>query len=297
MNRHDREDEEDNSITQPLIQSTSIDSINVQDLLGSMCSEANTNTNKQFMNPEIPTISTTAYAVIPLTNVNFINNQINENEVSMNKVDRASILLPEALSQLQVRSATDLKFLNSSQMLGPELPSIANKEIDFIQDNNLLNMQNALLVENNNTMNSVDIISTSVREAEICKCKTECKEGGHSCCMDCPGKDDACGDIKDSEEISLPSDSAPLVYPAYITSLPEVPGNQLLSELEENPVSFSEASCQTDEDFYVLVGEEEEQFSLSSSIQGIPEQNFEGLKWSSNYFDLFINLQRYSVLM
>lgn len=99
---------------------------------------------------------------------------------------------------------------------------------------------------NSGTVMSEDIISTSAKLAEICKCgPNKCKPDG-KCCEGCPGMEDHyCREDRTDEDNSTEETDEP----SYTISIPE---NTLNNENfvvvgEENFISLVDASCQTEE--------------------------------------------------
>ncbi|XP_054718628.1 metal regulatory transcription factor 1-like [Uloborus diversus] len=176
----------------------------------------------------MPDGSLTAYAVIPLGNLNsgFFPN-INANPV------------PQPLV-IDKQTQSDEVNSHFSSFAEAALPD-SNKESHFTSNN-------SVAVE--------DIISTSAKLADICKCgPNKCQPDG-KCCMGCPGdEEDYCHESKDVQlAVSECSQSAQLSTEdhstlAYAISVPE----DIVSDLNDsNIVTVVDASCQTEEEQNVL---------------------------------------------
>lgn len=92
-----------------------------------------------------------------------------------------------------------------------------------------------------------DIISTSAKLADICKCgPNKCKPDG-KCCEGCPGMEDQYCHEERTDENNLTGETSER---SYTISIPETNGNNanFVSVVdEESIVSLVDASCQTDE--------------------------------------------------
>lgn len=89
-----------------------------------------------------------------------------------------------------------------------------------------------------------DIIATSAKLADICKCgPNKCKPDG-KCCEGCPGMEDRYCHEERTEENNLTGETSER---SYTISIPETTANDASVVDDESIVSLVDASCQTDE--------------------------------------------------
>lgn len=137
---------------------------------------------------------------------------------------------------------------------GPSSSHISNSatgenvvvESQFSVDEESTELENPL----DYSMNSVpteDIISTSAKLADICKCGPDkCKPDG-KCCEGCPGMEDHYCHEERTDENSLTGETG---EQSYTISIPETNGNNVnfVSVVDdESNISLVDASCQTEE--------------------------------------------------
>ncbi|XP_023233711.1 zinc finger and BTB domain-containing protein 24-like isoform X1 [Centruroides sculpturatus] len=252
MNKHDRlQDSNETEISKESPLTTEELSTSAQVLLSSMCNnKTKSDTSQSMINIPLSALNVdatvsegvTAYALIPLGNVNLVKPSNGLEEVQSNNSSMTRLFLPPNVTF----NASQLENMNSVQLVPATnfIDSIDNSQITSNIQQLEINQLTASESQNNQEKDNVDIISASVIEAEICKCEpSACQKDGKGCCSGCPSENDCVEGIPLNVENSGNYDKIQQTvssFPGYITNILDVPGSQVLASLDEDICNSNE---------------------------------------------------------
>ncbi|KFM79676.1 hypothetical protein X975_16432, partial [Stegodyphus mimosarum] len=204
---------------------------------------------------KMPDGSLTAYAVIPLGNVNVLPPQSLSSETVTTSLVQEPIRTDKGTQpEMDADSITSPMPVPSMEIEQEPVSELGNPLSHLAESLNCADPVNTEF-PSDDTVPVEDIISASAKLADICKCgPNKCKPHGR-CCNGCPGMeghychdgnsdDPANVPVIDSSLFMQPNENSNSSATAYTISVPE----SITTDLsDENLISVVDASCQTEE--------------------------------------------------